>query len=865
MFLAFDIKRGGKRIDNRAVVKKDWIIELPDVLIVKILSLLPTKSAIATSVLSKKWQFHWTMLPKLSFNNCNHTTERGTFSKNVCKVLLSHKAPVLESLNLSFSPYNCEDMDIETWIEIANARHIRNLVLDVECKSFYYSFPKSLYHCESLKTLILKLLVYVNVPSKVCLKSLKTLHLHSVYFGDKASLVHFLSGCPNLENLLLGLRGYFSGVEVTQSTISVPSLQRLSIYVYSIYGRTMGCGYVIDAPSLKYLKIEGEHCLKFRLTKNVTKLEEADIVDASHTINENLLRSLTSVRRLSLELLPLKEFKFPTGSIFNQLVYLEIYTTTNAWWDLLTFMLDSSPILQVLKLINTQKRDGWRQGLKANRKWKQPKNVPECLLFHLETFMWTGSDEGLVEEEKEVAKYILMNTNLLERASFSSIRMSSEDRLELESVQRRDGGNMNEDRISKLPDVLILQILSQLPTKSAVATSVLSKQWQFLWKMMPQLKFDSCDHKGEVGTFSDNVCNSLLSHKAPFLESFHLSFNVDTCDAMDIGVCIGIARAQHVRKLVLDIESKRESALILPSSMCNCGILETLTLKGFIYLRDPSQGFLKSLKTLHLYPGKSHTWTLINTFLSGCPNLENLSMHLHGASLMKTRTIPMASVQRLSIYCGRHGLHNCGYVLNAPSLRYLKIVGSCRCWFGRAFENVTTLVEAKISHVSKVMDEKFLRSLTSVKRLSLKILHYKITFSTGIIFDQLVCLEIYTSQEAWWNLLTSMLATSPKLQVLKLINSNKERVWRKNRTLNQPDYNFTTCLLFHLETFMWSGYNKFLVKEEKEVANYILANAYRLKKATFSINNTRSGDRGELIKELKSVVRRSNSCELLFK
>ncbi|CAA7040732.1 unnamed protein product [Microthlaspi erraticum] len=425
-------KRGGESIDDQ----RDRISELPDALILQILSLLPTKSAIATSVLSKPWQFHWKMLPKLKFDHCDHITERGTLSKNVCKVLLSHKAPVLESLHIDIRSGTCYNTDIETWGEIANSRLVRNLAIHVETWKSFYTFPKSLYNSETLETLTLKGFVFeedVAVPSsQVCLKSLKTLHIQSAFFRGE-EFVKLLSGCANLENLLLDLCGYLCKVKTF--AIAVPSLQRLSIY--DSYDSGRDCGYVIDAPSLKYLKIEGEHGLKFRLTENVTKLEEAYIVDVSyHTINENLLESLTSVKRLSLELVPLKEVKFPTDSIFYQLVSLEIYTSTNAWWDLLTFMLDSSPILQVLKLINTQKRGGWRQGFVAGRKWKQPENVPECLLFHLETFMWTGSDEGLVEEEKEVAKYILKNTNLLERASFSSIRMSSEDRLELECVVR---------------------------------------------------------------------------------------------------------------------------------------------------------------------------------------------------------------------------------------------------------------------------------------------------------------------------------------------------------------------------------------------------------------------------------------------
>jgi len=45
------------------------------------------------------------------------------------------------------------------------------------------------------------------------------------------------------------------------------------------------------------------------------------------------------------------QIKFPTGSIFYQLVSLELYTNKAEWWNLLVLMLDSSPKLQVLKLI----------------------------------------------------------------------------------------------------------------------------------------------------------------------------------------------------------------------------------------------------------------------------------------------------------------------------------------------------------------------------------------------------------------------------------------------------------------------------------------------------------------------------------
>ncbi|ESQ32789.1 hypothetical protein EUTSA_v10005660mg [Eutrema salsugineum] len=348
--------------------------------------------------------------------------------------------------------------------------------------------------------------------------------------------------------------------------------------------------------------------------------------------------------------------------------------------------------------------------------------------------------------------------------------------------------------------------------------------------MMPKLKFDYRDHKHELGTFSNNVCTTLLSHTAPVIQK---------------------------------VEYQSGQIYRFPRTLYNFKTLETLQLRFNVLINVPSTVFLTSLRTLHLHYVNYKDFKSVLNLLSGCPNLKTLSVHRYPCSnTVKTFTIAVPSLQRLSIYNSNGGQQDWGYVINATSLKYLKIKGICGLGFC-LIENVTELVEANITDVSDIFNENLVGSLTSVKRLSLRISPLKVKFPTDNVFYQLVHLELHACKEAWFNLLTLMLVSSPKLQVLKLINQwrcEKKRVARGE--WNQPN-NVSECLLFHLEAFMWKGY-KWQREDEKEVAKYIIGNTKRLKRATFSSRRIKPSERVEVVKELESVVRASNSCKLVF-
>ncbi|XP_020882518.1 F-box/FBD/LRR-repeat protein At3g26920-like [Arabidopsis lyrata subsp. lyrata] len=420
----------------------------------------------------------------------------------------------------------------------------------------------------------------------------------------------------------------------------------------------------------------------------------------------------------------------------------------------------------------------------------------------------------------------------------------------------------NNDRISELPEALLLEILSLLPTKDVRATSVLSKRWRSLWKMVPRLEFD-----GRM--FSDNISRCLLSHQAPVLQSLHLEMNSHVFSNMVIGILVGIAFGLHVRELVLYVYGSQE-LFRFPFSLCNCESLETLILGQNIIIDVPSPVCLNSLRTLDLDGvGYKDDESVLN-LLSGCISLENLVVHRLEQADVKTFTIAVPSLQRLTL-TAENDDEDSVYVINAPSLKYLKFDGvldDTTC----LIENTPELVEASLRDddddgYDEASYENILGSITSVKRLSLKLSPLEITFPTGSIFYQLAYLELYTFRTEWWNLLTLMFDTSPNLLVLKLTGFKIEWENVKNKGLwgrwNKPK-NVPECLLLHLETFLWTCYEA-RVEDEIEVAKYILRNARRLKKATFSKIEIKPSKRVEMVEELKSVVRASNSCQLVFK
>lgn len=103
------------------------------------------------------------------------------------------------------------------------------------------------------------------------------------------------------------------------------------------------------------------------------------------------------------------------------------------------------------------------------------------------------------------------------------------------------------DRISSLPDDSLLKILSLLTTEDVLKTSVLSKRWRNLWKLVPKLEYIHSDENVDHGRFLLFVDRSLLLNTAPVLESLRFMFISQGCNDVDIGFWVRIAVERGLR------------------------------------------------------------------------------------------------------------------------------------------------------------------------------------------------------------------------------------------------------------------------------------------------------------------------------
>ncbi|XP_077243401.1 F-box/LRR-repeat protein At3g26922-like isoform X2 [Tasmannia lanceolata] len=185
---------------QRAGKSRDRLSNLHVTLLHHILSFLPTKYVVQTSVLSKRWRHEWTQIPYLDFDDTFfllHNTQKinTRFLDFVDLVLMLHHGPSIEKLCLSFGNY-CHIYRLNAWIRYAVTRGIRELDLNMLYERSI-KLPRILFNCESLE--VLKLSLNTSIKFSLSIPRLKTLHLTGIRILDANLVSQIFSDCPHLE------------------------------------------------------------------------------------------------------------------------------------------------------------------------------------------------------------------------------------------------------------------------------------------------------------------------------------------------------------------------------------------------------------------------------------------------------------------------------------------------------------------------------------------------------------------------------------------------------------------------------------------------------------------------------------------
>ncbi|KAJ4907747.1 putative F-box/FBD/LRR-repeat protein [Raphanus sativus] len=412
------------KLGNEEVRHSDRISQLPHDLLLRILSLVPVRTAVSTIFISKRWRSVWTKMPTLVYDEtCPHIGSLG-FDQFCVMYLPLHEAPVLKTLNINLN----HSVSFDTLL-FPNIRSTSLLKIKITLSRSDHSacstpirFPNNLDVFKTL--LVLKLrgkIVLDVVDSPVCFPSLKKLRLTCVSFRCGESFKRLLSACPLLEDLILK-RVYGCCFRRCLFSILSPSLQRLTIITLGAYSYYNDMSFEISAPSLKYLNIFDNKSY-YSFVEDMPKLVEAEVLaDLSKIVK--FRKVLSPLERLQIRLYPAIITDLTDSLIFKRLLHLEL--RYSFYSHLLLGLLKYFPKLRSLKLVQpyfTEMTDQLYCSV----------SVPECLSFHLEILQWSGY--GGTQNEREAAVYILKNAQFLKTATISLQKTIMDGQIMMEDLR----------------------------------------------------------------------------------------------------------------------------------------------------------------------------------------------------------------------------------------------------------------------------------------------------------------------------------------------------------------------------------------------------------------------------------------------
>ncbi|XP_074265031.1 F-box/FBD/LRR-repeat protein At1g78750-like [Silene latifolia] len=376
------------------------------------------------------------------------------------------------------------------------------------------------------------------------------------------------------------------------------------------------------------------------------------------------------------------------------------------------------------------------------------------------------------------------------------------------------------DRLSSLPEHLISEILSKLPTDSAVATSILSRHWRHQWTyitriFLSSLNISNCDELHAFLTTVDNILRQLNSPPSN-LRTIYLNFKVpypDDAFEDDIAYelcCEFLPRwfhrlcTSHTQLLKVfefgaylyiyienaplvficspEIESSPVvDTVFLPECIFQNKTLVELVLNTNFSFNLPNYLNLPNLNTLsvHIF---EHDRQLMRTIFKSLPLLQNLtiSADLSGEDHLIDISAPNLKTFRI-VFEGRDSQTN--VLIDAPKLKRISISIRGGLVSFRFVKIPTDLLETSLSDWDSVGDDlailELVKAISNTRslRLSCRILNVLNSYNVDELptFHNLVSLTLALSDAEDMNLVIPVwiLRRLKKIQVDGVIKGNE--------------------------------------------------------------------------------------------
>ncbi|XP_073121518.1 F-box/FBD/LRR-repeat protein At2g26030-like [Henckelia pumila] len=432
-----------KHADKKARADVDIISNMPESIISKILSLLPTKDVLRTSVLSKDWEYKWTGIYNIDINDMDRillkSTRKTSVANCVDRIFILSRNSSLTRFCLSFR-HKYDTRRMITWISAALMRNVQEL--DIIYNHEGVVVPRCLFDCTRLTTLKLQL-PCVFRPVQDWSSNLKVLNLAQV------EIVNEHAPCTRrlvFRFLVLETFGLdrCKWVNVDFVEIHAPSLTKLYVEKHSD-PQPDSFRIKICRAKLERFDFRGSFLERFDLSSSSLLCASIDFLgfaldlEATRKNGLNarlLLKECSGLTHILLSGSMLQAIilskQGPSLPKFNTVKQLDIFTRGSS--ELLLEFLRSTPSLERIRL---------NMGLWEDYDYGLVEYIPPCIVSRLNDVHFNGFKGE--QPQVRLAEFLLKNAQGLKKMSGLLRKKSQEQHAEMDfwtSLKRvfGDGG-----------------------------------------------------------------------------------------------------------------------------------------------------------------------------------------------------------------------------------------------------------------------------------------------------------------------------------------------------------------------------------------------------------------------------------------